>query len=344
MLGQQQATMTETPFASSLIPVALPSGLGTEGWTAPMTFTQWQQTGLFLGRAERSVYWLIGDWWSAGERWNRQRVRLVRDDPAWHGPSYRLCQDCGWVAGSYKPSRRREGLSFQHHREVAALPAAEADRLLDIAESERLSTRQLRVAARRVRAHTFFPSDKACAVRDLQVLAASDQRFATIYADPPWDYRNQTLELATANHYSTMTVEQLCQLPVRALAAPDAYLHMWVTSAFLVGPPERIFAAWDFRYSGSSFVLVKRRLGLGNYWRIGHEILLTAIRGNPPRFCNHSLRSWLEVERTGRSSKPERVRTLIERAATGPYLELFGRRRVTNWTVWGDEVSHDQPS
>lgn len=331
--------MTQTPFTNGLIPVALPGRLGTEGWTAPsaMTFAQWQQIGLFLGRAERSVYWLIGDWWSAGERWNRQRVRLVRDDPAWHGPSYRLCQDCAWVAGTYKPSRRREGLTFQHHREVAALQAQEADRLLDMAEAEGLSTRQLRVAARRVRAR-LLPSDQASAVRDLQMLGASGQRFATIYADPPWNYRSQTLELATANHYSTMTVEELCKLPVGALAAPDAYLHMWVTSAFLVGPPERIFAAWDFRYSGSSFVLVKRRLGLGNYWRIGHEFLLTAIRGNPPRFRDHTLRSWLEVERTGRSFKPEMVRTLVERAAPGPYLELFGRRHVANWTVWGDEV------
>src|ERR1700712_1570008 len=145
--------MTETPFTTGLLPVGLPSRLAMEGWTATsaMTFAQWQQIGLFLGRTERSVYWLIGDWWSAGERWNRQRVRLVRDDPIWHGPSYRLCQDCAWVAGAYKPSRRREGLTFQHHREVAALQEQEADRLLDMAQAEGLSTRQLRIVARRVR-------------------------------------------------------------------------------------------------------------------------------------------------------------------------------------------------
>ncbi len=334
--------MTQTFFTRSLIPVALPSRLGTKGWTAPsaMTFAEWQQIGSFLGRAERSIYWLIGDWWSAGERWNRQRVRLVRDDPAWRGPSYRLCQDCAWVAGTYNPSRRRENLTFQHHREVAALHEQEADHLLDRAEAEGLSTRQLRVMARRVRAR-ITSSDQASAVRDLRMLEASGQRFATIYADPPWRYHNETLELATANHYSTMTVEELCQLPVRNLAARDAYLHLWVTSAFLVGAPERIFAAWDFRYSGSSFVLVKRKLGLGNYWRIGHEVLLTAIRGNPPRFRDHGLRSWLEVERTGRSFKPEAVRSLIEQASPGPYLELFGRRQVAGWTVWGDEVPCD---
>jgi hypothetical protein len=231
--------MTLTPFTKGLTPFALPSRLGIEGWIAPiaMTFAQWQQIGLFLGRAERSIYWLIGDWWSAGERWNRQRVRLVRDDPAWYGPSYRVCQDCAWVAGAYNPSRRREGLTFQHHREVAALQEQEADRLLDIAEAEGLSTRQLRVVARRARP---ICSDQASAVRDLQKLEQSGRRFATIYAGPPWSYCNQTLELATGNHYGKVTVDDLCQLPVQNLAAPDAYLHLWVTSAFLVGPPERI--------------------------------------------------------------------------------------------------------
>ena len=210
--------MTRTPVTTALAPLALPGRLAIEGWIAPrgMTFAQWQQIGIFLGRAERSVYWLIGDWWAAGERWDRQRVRLVRDDPAWHGPSYRLCQDCAWVARRYKPSRRREGLTFQHHREAAALPEPEADRLLDIAEAKGLSTRQLRVVARRIRARAIS-SDQASAVRDLQKLEQSGRRFATIYADPPWNYCNQTLELATGNHYGKVTVDDLCQLPVQNL-------------------------------------------------------------------------------------------------------------------------------
>jgi N6-adenosine-specific RNA methylase IME4 len=243
-----------------------------------------------------------------------------------------------WVAKAVKPSRRREGLTFQHHREVAALRPSEADRLLDVAQAQGFSTRQLRLAVRRAQDRGPTEFGETCTVRDLDKLAESGQRFRTIYADPPWPYENETTGLATANHYWTMTIQELGALPVHRLAASDGYLHLWVTSAFLVGPPELIFKAWGFAYSGSSFVLIKRRIGLGNYWRISHEFLLTGIRGKVPRFSDHSLRSWLEVERTGRSVKPEQVRALVERATPGPYLELFGRRKVTGWTVWGDQI------
>ena len=323
-------------------PFKLPGQLTPKGWMLPRatTFEQWKRIGIALGKVERSVYWLIGDWWAAGDAWDRKRVHLVRDDPTWEGPSYRVCQDCAWVAKAHELSRRRESLSFQHHREVAALKPIEADRLLDVAEAQALSTRQLRVAVRRSLNYYATQPGETSTVNDLDRLAASGRRFSTIYADPPWPYENQTTALATGNHYDTMSIEELCALPVASLAAPDAHLHLWVTSAFLVGPPERIFAAWGFVYSGSSFVLVKRRMGLGNYWRISHELLLTGVRGNAPRFRDNSLRSWLEVERTGQSVKPEGVRSLIERATPGPYLELFGRRNVKHWTVWGNEVRH----
>ena len=74
-------------------------------------------------------------------------------------------------------------------------------------------------------------------------------------------------------------------------------------------------------------VWVKPTIGIGNYWRNSHEILLTAVRGNARSFNDHSLKSWLEAERDEHSGKPEEVRGFIERASPGPRLELFGRAR-----------------
>src|SRR3978361_158671 len=132
----------------------LPGRISPQGWLLPQKtdFNGWARIGQTLGKVERSVYWLIGDWWAAGTAGNRKRVDLVLDDPTWDGPSYKVCQDCAWVTNSFKPSRRREGLTFQHHREVAALRPVEADRLLEIAHSQALSTPQLRVAVHRTRA------------------------------------------------------------------------------------------------------------------------------------------------------------------------------------------------
>lgn len=80
-------------------------------------------------------------------------------------------------------------------------------------------------------------------------------------------------------------------------------------------------------------------MGIGNYWRNSHEIMLTAIRGNAKRFDDKSLKSWLLCDRGRHSAKPDQVRTFIERASPGPYLELFSRRDdIQGWKVWGNQI------
>jgi N6-adenosine-specific RNA methylase IME4 len=180
------------------------------------------------------------------------------------------------------------------------------------------------------------PRGAGTTVGDLNDLIDRGDTFGTIYADPPWAYDNQATRAATGNHYSTMSVDALCALPIGKLAGEAAHLHMWTTNGFLFEAP-RIFSAWGFEFR-STFVWVKTQLGIGNYWRNSHEILLTAIRGDAKRFADKNLRSWLECGRGRHSSKPDQVRELLERASPGPRLELFGRRKVDGWTVWGDEV------
>jgi N6-adenosine-specific RNA methylase IME4 len=176
-------------------------------------------------------------------------------------------------------------------------------------------------------------------VDDLQRLISAGKKFGTIYADPPWVYDNQGTRAATSNHYLGLTVEELCALPIRELAADDAHLHLWTTNGFLFECP-KIFEAWGFEFR-SSFVWVKSQIGIGNYWRNSHEFLLTAIRGDAKRFSDKTLKSWLECDRGRHSAKPEQVRHMIERASPGPFLELFGRSGVDGWSVWGNQVSPD---
>lgn len=169
---------------------------------------------------------------------------------------------------------------------------------------------------------------------DLATLAG--QKFGTIYADPPWAYGNQGTRASTDNHYGTMTVDDLCAMPVEEIVAADAHLHLWTTNSFL---PDsfRLMAAWGFEYR-SCFVWVKPQLGIGNYWRVSHEFLLLGIRGDAKRFNEHSHKSWDTFDRTRHSSKPEQIRVIIERVSPGPFLELFGRFSVPGWTVFGNQV------
>lgn len=176
---------------------------------------------------------------------------------------------------------------------------------------------------------------ETCAISDLNRLVESGKKFSTFYADPPWKYSNQATRSATNNHYNTMIVDDIALLPISQLSNENAHLHLWTTNAFLF-ESKKIIEAWGFEYK-SCFVWVKPQMGIGNYWRLSHEFLLFGLKGKQP-FLNRGQKSWVEADRTKHSSKPQVIAEIIEKVSPPPYLELFGRKTRTNWTVWGDEI------
>jgi len=180
------------------------------------------------------------------------------------------------------------------------------------------------------------PPTRQGIAEDLDELIANHERFGTIYVDPPWLYDNQATRSATDTKYEGQTVEALCALPVEDIAADDAHLHLWTTSAFLFEAP-RVIAAWGFEYK-SMLVWCKSEIGIGNYWRNAHEIMLTAVRGNAKSFAEHNLRSWFECSRGKHSAKPEQVASWIERVSPAPWIELFATRDRQEWTVCGNRI------
>lgn len=317
------------------------------GWELPadMSREDWCAAGALLGKIERSVSWWLGDWWAYGESRYGDRKALVESD-GWEGPSFQTCSHAAVASRAFEMCRRRHVVPFTHHIEVSALPPDEADRLLDWCEEtitttgKPRSSRELRAELSRRRVTVGQqPSETTCVIDDLHKAVADGRRFGTFYADPPWLYNNQGTRAATSKHYNGLTVDQLCEMPVKALAADDAHLHLWTTNAFLFDAP-RIFDAWGFKFR-SSFVWVKPQMGIGNYWRNSHEFLLTGIRGNAKRFNDHGIMSWLKCDRGAHSAKPEQVRSFIERASPGPYLELFARLKVDGWHAWGNQIEQN---
>lgn len=179
--------------------------------------------------------------------------------------------------------------------------------------------------------HLATPS----AFSTIDELRSAGTRFTCVYADPPWDYSNQATRAATSNHYPTMTIAELAALPIAELVDDNCHLHLWTTSAFLREAFE-IVDAWGFQYR-SCFVWVKPRIGLGNYWRLAHELLLFGLRGSLP-FGAKDLPSWIELPTTAHSEKPAQIRELIERVSPAPRLELFARTTSPGWTAFGNQI------
>jgi N6-adenosine-specific RNA methylase IME4 len=183
-------------------------------------------------------------------------------------------------------------------------------------------------------------------------------KFRTILADPPWRYEDKISSgkpiRGAGNHYATMSLDELADLPVWRLAAPRAALYLWATNAFL-GPAIDLVRAWGFDYK-TAITWEKDGLGMGRTYRGTTEHLLFATRGGEGLRV-HNFRTHFvagepgleEVEigldgvaffaRKGRhSEKPEESYRMIERASYGPFLEMFARRRRAGWAAWGNEA------
>lgn len=60
-----------------------------------------------------------------------------------------------------------------------------------------------------------------------------DKKYNIIYADPPWSYDDKKCSGNCENHYSTMKLKDICDLPVKNIAADDCVLFLWVTYPML---------------------------------------------------------------------------------------------------------------
>jgi N6-adenosine-specific RNA methylase IME4 len=167
-------------------------------------------------------------------------------------------------------------------------------------------------------------------------------RYDVILADPPWRYdRQSTPNRRIENHYPTMSNAEICALPVADLAHDASVLLLWATAPKLA-ECLTVLSAWGFSYVTSA-VWDKERLGMGFWFRIGHELLLVGRRPKA-RATPVSARvsSVFREPRTAHSRKPECVHRWIESAwPNATKLELFARRPRPGWHVWGNEVEAD---
>jgi len=180
--------------------------------------------------------------------------------------------------------------------------------------------------------------------REPRITNPQPGKYNIVYADPPWKYQNSATRAAATNHYSTLSIQELCELPVvDEIAADDAILLMWVTFPFLFDAKE-VIEAWGFEYKTVAFVWVKTNkngslfLGIGNYFRSNAEICLFAKRGKGIEPLQRPINTHLH-NRMRHSQKPEMFKNLIvDTFGDLPRIELFARGTSLGWSGWGYEA------
>lgn len=170
------------------------------------------------------------------------------------------------------------------------------------------------------------------------------ERFDVIYADPPWDVE-QRGALGADQHYDLMTMDQILGMgdAVRALAADNSHLYLWVTNATLRAGYD-VMEAWGFTPRTGPITWTKPRLGLGQYLRNATEHVLFGTRGKAP-VKYRSQPTWMFAPVQQHSVKPDEMYAVIDRVSgkDTSKLELFARRMpaAPGWKVWGAEIESD---
>lgn len=224
---------------------------------------------------------------------------------------------------------------------IAEAPAEEQKQIVAKGESEILkAAREIRAKKEEKRREERLSKIAEISSNNSPLLNTVNTRFPVIYSDPAWKYSAHSDPADDIeNHYPTMSTDEICNLPVKEISTPDAILFLWATSPILEDA-FKVINTWGFTYKTSA-VWDKDHIGMGYYFRIKHELLLVATKGNMPSpspFARPD--SIIKERKTTHSVKPIRFYEIIEAMyPTLPKLEMFARSPRSGWQAWGNQIS-----
>lgn len=182
-------------------------------------------------------------------------------------------------------------------------------------------------------------------------------KYNVITLDPPWPF--EVWSKATGNgrsaesHYRTMTWADLQSLgsSINSVAADDCALFLWACRPSQHQALDMVLNHWNeglpkkaqWKYKTEVFTWVKTTskgnpsIGLGYWSRANTEPVFLFTRGKVTRLAKN-VPQVIMAPLARHSAKPEEMQNRVERLVSGPYLELFGRRRRDGWQVVGNEL------
>ena len=175
------------------------------------------------------------------------------------------------------------------------------------------------------------------------------KKYQIIYADPAWhfqNYNNANAQTNPENHYKTMNMKDIGNLPVHEIADDNCVLFMWCTDP-LLHKQIPIVEKWGFTYKTVAFYWIKTNKskiknyyfkGPGFWTRANPEICILATKGKPKRVGGNVDRLVVS-DRREHSRKPDIIRPkIVELMGDVPRIELFARQTFDGWDCWGNEV------
>lgn len=183
---------------------------------------------------------------------------------------------------------------------------------------------------------------------------AGSMKFATVLADPPWQFKNRTGKMAPEHkrllRYPTLSLSEIKDLPVEAIVSDTAHLYLWIPNA-LLAEGLQVMEHWGFTYKTNLIWYKIRkdggpdRRGVGFYFRNVTEMILFGVRGKNARTLQpgRSQENIISSRKREHSRKPDEQYDIIEECSWGPRIELFARGPKEGWYSWGNQAKDYTP-
>lgn len=292
----------------------------------------WQAALAFASAAEESAPYWVGDLLAYADDRADWREKMEQAKTATKLAEQTL-HNYTTTARKVKGRARQLAPSSSHARLVTKLEPAEQEEWLGRARDEGWTVsefnKEMRAAAR---------------TRVIEGQAVLAGMFRVFYSDPPYEFNDNGMPLdgslgKAERHYDSLSLDEIMVLPIESHAMDDAVLFQWAPPS-MIAESLAIGAAWGFTYK-TNLTWDKVLGNWGPYVRIHHEHLMIFTRGSCLPDHPTPMPDSVQVYRKSdvHSEKPEEFRKLITQLySRGPYVELFARKPVEGWTVFGNDA------
>jgi N6-adenosine-specific RNA methylase IME4 len=179
--------------------------------------------------------------------------------------------------------------------------------------------------------------ERLTAVEAVEAKAAAGV-YDVLVIDPPWQMQKIERDVAPNQvefDYPTMSEDELAALSLPL--ADDCHAWVWTTHKHLP-MAMRLLDAWGLKYV-CTFVWHKpggfQPFGLPQY---NCEFALYARRGTPQFVDTKAFPVCFDAPRGAHSEKPEAFYDVVRRVTAGRRLDMFNRRAIDGFDVWGNEA------
>lgn len=171
------------------------------------------------------------------------------------------------------------------------------------------------------------------------------KKYKTIYADPPWKLKSMSkvaykCDNPLEDKYPTMSIDQLKDIPVETISDDNCGLFMWCTHSTLPDALD-LMKDWGFKYH---CLITWDKMGGFSLWGFHRrtELLLYGYKGRiNVNQKGKYIPTIISEKKTKHSQKPVAMYELLASNTPTPRIELFARRKLDGWDVWGNELESD---